>query len=119
VLAIVMVLGYLTIPASPKSRGRVTVVDVVLLVAGVAPCVYVVVDLERLQWTYGSTVEPLDIVFGSLLIVSLLELTRRAFGWSMPIVSLVFLAYGLFGNLLPPEPSGTPACRECHRLHDR
>ncbi len=106
VLAIVMVLGYLTIPASPKYRGRVTVVDVVLLVAGVVPCIYVIVDLERLQWTYGSTVEPMDIVMGSLLIVSLLELTRRAFGWSMPIVSLVFLAYGLFGNLLPPSLFG-------------
>ncbi|MBI2207046.1 MAG: TRAP transporter fused permease subunit [Candidatus Rokubacteria bacterium] len=102
VLAIVMVLGYLTIPASPRRRGRVTPLDLVLLAAGVAPCIYVIVDLERLQWTYGSTVEPLDIVFGSMLIVSLLELTRRSFGLAMPIVALVFLAYGLFGNHLPP-----------------
>ncbi len=106
VLILVMILGFLTIPSGPKQRGKITIWDLVFLVAGVAPCLYVIIDLERLQWSYGSTVEPLDIVFGCLLIVSLLELTRRSFGWAMPLVALAFLAYALFGNHLPPSLFG-------------
>jgi TRAP transporter 4TM/12TM fusion protein len=40
------------------------------------------------------------------LMISLLELLRRSFGWAMPIVALGFLAYALFGHLLPPEYFG-------------
>ena len=106
VLILVMILGFLTIPSGPKQRGRITIWDLAFLIAGVAPCLYVIIDLERLQWSYGSTVEPLDIVFGCLLIVSLLELTRRSFGLAMPLVALAFLAYALFGNHLPPSLFG-------------
>lgn len=73
---------------------------------GVAPCIYILIEMDRLQWTYGSTVLPLDIFFSILLMVSLLELNRRAFGWSMPLTVLGFLAYALFGHLLPPDYFG-------------
>jgi len=55
---------------------------------GLAPCFYLLIEMDRLQWTYGSTVEPLDIFFSILLMVSLLELIRRAFGWALPLRSL-------------------------------
>ncbi|MFH1124908.1 MAG: TRAP transporter fused permease subunit [Pseudomonadota bacterium] len=106
VLILVMILGFLTIPSGPKQLGKITKWDLIFLIAGVAPCLYVIIDLERLQWSYGSTVLPLDIVFGCLLIISLLELTRRSFGCAMPLVALVFLAYALFGNHLPPSLFG-------------
>ena len=43
--------------------------------------------------------EPLDFYVGVVLIVLLLEATRRSTGWIMPVVSLVFIAYALFGNI--------------------
>lgn len=42
-----------------------------------------------------------DLVIGGILILLVLESTRRATGWIMPILSLVFLAYGMWGNYLP------------------
>ena len=42
-----------------------------------------------------------DLVIGAILILLVLESTRRATGWIMPILSLVFLAYALWGNYLP------------------
>lgn len=101
VMILVMVLGFLSIPSRPKSRGKITKLDLLFLSMGVAPCVYILIEMDRLQWTYGSTVLPLDIVFGAVLILALLELTRRSFGLAMPLVALAFLAYGLFGNYLP------------------
>jgi len=106
VLILVMILGFLTIPSSSKTRGKTTTLDLVFLILGVGPCLYVLVEFDRLQWTYGSTVLPLDIVFGSLLIVALLELTRRSFGMAMPLVALGFLAYAMFGKYLPPSLFG-------------
>ncbi|MBI5969427.1 MAG: TRAP transporter fused permease subunit, partial [Deltaproteobacteria bacterium] len=106
VLILVMVLGFLTMPSSPKKRGKIAILDIIFLIAGVAPCVYIIIELDRLQWTYGSTVLPLDIVFGTVLIVALLELTRRSFGLAMPLVALGFLAYAIFGKYLPPSLFG-------------
>ena len=38
-----------------------------------------------------------DYVFGGTLIVLLVEATRRATGWALPVTAGVFLAYGVFG----------------------
>ncbi len=43
----------------------------------------------------------MDLVIGGLLILLVLESTRRATGWIMPILSMVFFAYALWGNYLP------------------
>jgi TRAP transporter 4TM/12TM fusion protein len=42
-----------------------------------------------------------DLVIGGLLILLVLESTRRATGWIMPILSALFFAYALWGNYLP------------------
>ena len=106
VLILIFVLGYLKIPFRPQDRGKIRFLDWTFMVMGVAPCIYILLEMDRLQWTYGSTVEPLDVVFSILLMVSLLELNRRAFGWAMPLTALAFLAYALFGGYLPPELFG-------------
>ena len=106
VMIAVMILGFLTIPSHAKNIGKVGKLDWFFMVMGVAPCVYILIEMERLQWTYGSTVLSLDIFFSTLLMISLLELVRRAFGWAIPITALGFLAYAFLGHLLPPEYFG-------------
>ncbi|MEV6832752.1 TRAP transporter fused permease subunit [Amycolatopsis sp. NPDC051102] len=44
---------------------------------------------------------PLDIVAGALLLVLVLEATRRTTGVVLPIVCLLFLAYAYYGGYLP------------------
>ncbi|MEO0249281.1 MAG: TRAP transporter large permease subunit, partial [candidate division WOR-3 bacterium] len=44
--------------------------------------------------------EKLDLVFAVLLIVTVLEATRRAFGLVLPIFCLLWVAYAFFGHLL-------------------
>jgi TRAP transporter 4TM/12TM fusion protein len=111
VLGLIFVLGYLTIPFSPRQQNRVTILDWIFMVAGASPCIYIIVEMDRLQWTYGSTVLGLDVVFGILLIVSLFELARRTFGLAMPLTVLLFLAYAFLGGLLPPEYFGHKGVR--------
>jgi len=68
VMIAVMILGFLTIPSNVKKIGKVGKLDLFFLAMGVAPCVYILIEMERLQWTYGSTVLPLDIFFSALSI---------------------------------------------------
>jgi len=103
VMILVTVLGYLQIPFRPQDRGRMRKLDWFFMVIGVVPCLYIILEMDRLQWTYGSTVEPLDVVFSVLLMFSLLELNRRAFGWAMPLTAIGFLLYALLGGYLPGE----------------
>ena len=106
VMIAVMVLGFLTIPFGPKDAGKVKTLDWLFMAMGVAPCVYILIEMERLQWTYGSTVLPLDMFFSVMFMIPLLELVRRAFGWAIPITALAFLAYAFLGSLLPSSLFG-------------
>jgi TRAP transporter 4TM/12TM fusion protein len=111
VLILIFILGYLKIPFRPQDKGNIRFLDWTFMAMGVAPCIYILLEMERLQWTYGTVVEPLDIVFSILLMISLLELNRRAFGWAMPLTALAFLAYALFGGRLPSEFFGHAGLR--------
>ena len=72
-----------------------------ILLSGLGACIYLLIEIPRLQWYYGSTWTTLDIMFGTLLIIVLIDLCRKKFGWSLPIIAITFLCYTLFGQHLP------------------
>ena len=43
----------------------------------------------------------LDLIVGGLMIVVVLEATRRAFGWAIPGFAVLMLAYAYFGEYMP------------------
>ncbi|QLQ37333.1 TRAP transporter permease [Micromonospora robiginosa] len=90
-------------------RAGPTVLDWVLAVAALVVCLYPV-----LPFTLGAggggydafldrqgLLDPLDVAFGTGLLLLLLEACRRATGWILPAVCLLFLGYGYYGGLLP------------------
>ena len=46
--------------------------------------------------------ETQDLIVGWILILLVLEVTRRATGWVMPVMSGLFMLYAFFGDHLPP-----------------
>ncbi|MDE0994757.1 MAG: TRAP transporter fused permease subunit, partial [Rhodospirillales bacterium] len=42
-----------------------------------------------------------DIIMGSIMIAVVIETTRRTMGNALPIICLIFIAYGLWGNYAP------------------
>src|SRR5690606_8461224 len=44
--------------------------------------------------------ERIDLIVGILLIALVVEATRQAWGVTLPVVALVFVAYFVFGHLL-------------------
>ena len=100
-LAFALVLAFLVMPGRHGTAERVGWADVLLVLAAVAAALYPSASLDYIQNRFYYVDDPrlADYVFGGALIVLVLEATRRATGWALPITAMVFLAYGLtLGN---------------------
>lgn len=61
---------------------------------------------------------PLDIAAGIVVVVLLLEATRRTVGMIMSILAIIFIAYAMFGSLLPDAISSKSfSIEEMIRFH--
>jgi TRAP transporter 4TM/12TM fusion protein len=98
-LFFVLFLTFLNTLRAKSSTGS-RLVLMVLIALSIAATVYVGLNLIHLEEVVGYP-EPLDVVIGVILMVLVLEGTRQAWGWTLPIVSLLFIAYFLFGHLIP------------------
>jgi TRAP transporter 4TM/12TM fusion protein len=80
--------------------GNVPWYDWVLAVGSLVAALYLPVTLESLTFRIGSP-NTTDLVMGSFLIVAVFEATRRVMGVVLPVIVLVFLLYGVFGQYAP------------------
>lgn len=86
-----------------KNDGRVKVWDILLVAATVVSLAYMILNLKVFQ-NRISFVTPLTTVQIAVFVVVLLvvlEATRRLTGPTLPIACAVFILYALFGNHLP------------------
>jgi len=102
-LALALPLSFITFPAHRTAR-RTTIpwYDALLALAGFGAVGY-------LTWKYQSLVDlillrPKDAVYaGAIAIVVSLEALRRTTGWALPIIAIGFLAYALWGDVIPGQ----------------
>lgn len=87
---------------SAKSN-RSKAVGLVLCVAVIACCAYVVVYEAQLADQYGSLYNNLQTAIAAILLGVVLEMARRCIGWPLPLVAVLALLYGLFGEHIPGE----------------
>jgi len=79
-------------------------IDYVWLALGVASVLYLFVNYDYLvtRIYYIDDLTWADMIFGTILVVVVLEATRRCVDLSLPITSILFLLYGLFIARLEP-----------------
>ena len=122
----VIILVFILYPMIKRGGGRqlhantwwrfsnVPIWDWLLILAGVSSSLYVgitwyEIDFELLGWHFFLSEQVLrqgdpafiDVVFGTVLIVVLLEAVRRTLGIVVPIIILLFTAYAVFGQYMP------------------
>jgi TRAP transporter 4TM/12TM fusion protein len=101
-LAFALVLAFLILPGFGHRRPATPgIVDVALVIAAAAASLYPTFNLDYIVGRMYYVDDPIvaDYVFGGLLIVLVLEATRRATGWALTITAAVFLVYGVtLGN---------------------
>ncbi|HLV10995.1 MAG TPA: TRAP transporter fused permease subunit, partial [Trueperaceae bacterium] len=75
-------------------------VDLVLIVASAVAGAYVAMNYAAIIFRQGAFT-PTDNFMAMVLLVLVLEGVRRAVGWPLTIVCLVFILYALFGRQMP------------------
>ncbi len=81
--------------------GGVHVWDFALAAAAVAAVMYLpLLSPEALAQRVGAP-SPTDVVFGSILLVVVLEATRRSVGTTLPVIVLIFIGYAILGQDAP------------------
>ena len=104
-LAFILVLAFLTIPPfrlSAPSR-RWFYLDLLLCLFTILATAHFFVAFHRINWRMPY-VDPLtlnDFLFGGIIVLLTLEVTRRTVGWPMVILAIVFILYALFGDYVP------------------
>ena len=99
-VTMVLVFIFLTFPIAARFKNRLMAWDVGFAMLAVATLAYAVMGGDDFsdRNTFPLTI---DIVFGSILILLILEALRRTNGWVLLTVTVSFLLYALFGNYLP------------------
>jgi len=82
------------------SPGGVPLVDWLLAIAVVVAVFYIPFSFSTLALRVGNP-NTLDLVLGTVMVVLLLEATRRAMGWPLTIIAILALCYALFGRYVP------------------
>ncbi len=112
-LAGVLPLTFLLFPArrrrfAPGStdrppRERPSALDWVLGAAGAATALYPILTGFDAFLNRQALPNSTDVAMGIVLLVLILEATRRTTGWTLPAICLAFLAYGYYGSELPQD----------------
>jgi len=100
-VGLILILSFVLYPAWEKaSRKKIAWYDCIFTLIAVAEPIYVFARYETFIST-GFKPSTLDIVMGTLLVVLVLEATRRISGPALPILCIIFLLYGMFGRYVP------------------
>src|SRR4030067_329790 len=96
----VLFLSFLVFPSFKRFKNRIIWYDFVLALLAIAVIAYMLIDFDA--FIYRSVIPNFwDKLFGIILILLVLEATRRTTGLIMPGVVIGFLIYAFIGPWLP------------------
>jgi TRAP transporter 4TM/12TM fusion protein len=100
-LAFALFLAFMAWPAfSGSPRDRVPAQDIVLALVGAFAGAYLLLFYKELATRPGQPTQ-MDVVVASMGLLLLLEATRRAVGWPMAVLALIFIGYAMLGPYMP------------------
>ena len=95
-LMLIMTLCFLMFPLGKERRFLGWLVDALFIGASLLTGLYITLNLDAIINRAGFWTST-DIIIGGILIVTLLEASRRALGLVMPIIGLIFILYAMAG----------------------
>jgi TRAP transporter 4TM/12TM fusion protein len=99
-LALALALTFMLYPASKKQKNKMPFYDWIFSGLSLYIGYYLVTNYMDIVYRLGAPTR-MDIILGSILIILILEATRRTMGWALVIVGLSALAYAFYGHLIP------------------
>ncbi len=98
----------LEVKAGGLRIGNIPIYDLIAMVLGVAAALYLglawhglpAFGIEEQTFRMGNP-NTTDLIFGSILILLVLDIARRTLGWVLPLIICVFMSYALLGPYFP------------------
>lgn len=95
-------IGFLLFPGwSSACKKKPHVIDWLMVIGTIAVGVYIIQDYQSMMFRMGVMPTTLDFYLSILGTFLVLDMARRASGWSLVILCLVFIAYSFLGPYLP------------------
>ncbi len=99
-------------PISPETetwwcKGGVPLYDWLFFILTIIASLWVAISYSGIEGIVGSINfrigDPtlIDVIIGTIMIAAVVETTRRSMGIALPIICLIFIAYGMWGNYAP------------------
>lgn len=99
-LGLVLIIFFLDYLAQDGRKWYCRVMDAFFILASAGSLIYIM-SIDKTIDLRSGMIYTYDILFGVLLIVTLIEATRRAVGKSLAIVVVCFIVYGFMGQHMP------------------
>jgi TRAP transporter 4TM/12TM fusion protein len=100
-IGLAMVLGFMMYAATDRSpRKRSSVPDLLLVMLGLTVCGYAALNYDRIVMNPGIS-NRVDLIFGVIATLLVMELTRRILGWILPFIAILTIIYAYVGPHLP------------------
>lgn len=100
-VSLILFLTFMLHPPARRAKAEWwRIPDAVLALLAIVPTIYLWQNYEQVVIQAGRFTT-MDIVVATLLVVLVLEAARRVTGWALPILALLFIAFGLYGREMP------------------
>jgi TRAP transporter 4TM/12TM fusion protein len=79
---------------------RIPLFDYAVAIIASLSALYIAIDYTGMTLRYGSPITR-DIIIGMMLVVLLLEASRRVIGPALPVIGMAFISYSFLGPYMP------------------
>ncbi|RZB31797.1 MAG: hypothetical protein SRB1_01416 [Desulfobacteraceae bacterium Eth-SRB1] len=83
-----------------STKSRIPAIDYIIAIIAALSALYIAIDYLGITSRYGAPITR-DVVAGLLLVLLLLEATRRVIGPALPVIATLFIGYSFFGPYMP------------------
>jgi TRAP transporter 4TM/12TM fusion protein len=107
ILGLALGAAYLSLSWRRRPHTRLNWLDVALALLGLSAGTWIAIEYPRLALEVSFRT-PEILTLAGIIIVLVIEALRRATGWSLLCVVLLFFAYALFAEHMPTQLQGKP-----------
>jgi TRAP transporter 4TM/12TM fusion protein len=83
-----------------SAKDRIPILDYAVSIVAALAALYIAIDYNGLTTRYGAPIGR-DLIIGGILVILLLEASRRVIGPALPAIATLFIIYAFLGPYMP------------------
>ncbi len=100
-LAFALILTLFIYPFRKKWGSKISIaINILFSIGALLSCGNITFVIYYVLYERAGAATTVDIFLGLILIILVLDMTRRIMGWALPIITLIFIAYGFLGSYI-------------------